>query len=129
MLPETGLLLVAGGMLPYIVKTDDELAAVLAYLIAKVLANHHMERKSWEYVANISPLFSETLSRIHEEEADYIALMLMADAGFDPAAAISVLKKMEETEVMIESAFPERKRSMTERAHVSRRCSYVADGP
>lgn len=33
--------------------------------------------------------------RRHEEEADYIAMMLITDAGFDPSAAASLLKKIQ----------------------------------
>lgn len=38
------------------------------------------------------------VSRLQETEADYIGMILMADAGFDPAAAVSVWKKMKEME-------------------------------
>ena len=37
-------------------------------------------------------------SRKREKEADYIGMMLMTDAGFDPYAAISVFKKLKEME-------------------------------
>lgn len=120
---ETSLVLVWSGISPHPVKDDDELAAVLAHEIAHVLANHAKEGKSWENITKVlsipfmpfallglfviealiiaSPLvaiqgFSKYLSRKREKEADYIGMMLMADAGFDPLAAVSVWKKWKE---------------------------------
>ncbi len=111
--------MVFGGMIQHMLKNDHELAAVLAQLIASVLANHHMEKKSWEFVTNVSPLFSEFLSIIHQQETDYIALMLMADAGYDPSAAVSVFKRMEEIEGLLQKAIPQLQLPMTQRARVS----------
>ena len=98
---------------------------MLAYEVAHVLANHVKEEQSWGYAAKVVSLpfrpfewlgqyalealifalplvaiesLKNYLSRRQEEEADYIGLMLMADAGFDPSAAVSVWKKMKETE-------------------------------
>lgn len=125
-LPSSGLVLVFTGIFQYAASTQDELAAVLAHEIAHVLANHVNEGKSWEYVAKVfsspfrafewlgqyalEPLFiaipglvaigslRDYQSRRREEEADYIGMMLMADAGFDPSAAVSMWEKMKETE-------------------------------
>ena len=114
-------------------KSDDELAAVLAHEIAHVLANHAMEDKSIMTVAGVFSLpfvpfallglivpefffFAIPIgfaigakyhcARKRETEADYIGMMLMADAGFDPLAAVNVVKKGKEMEDQILSADP-----------------------
>lgn len=91
-------------------KSEDELAAILAHEVAHVLANHERESKSMLAIAGIISLplgwlrqpMPESLSvegpnraivslltymqRRREMEADYIGMMLMADAGFNPSA-------------------------------------------
>ena len=133
--------------------SDDELAAVLAHEIAHVLANHRMEDRSVNIVAGtialpfvpfalIGLLAAEFLifwlpiagvasawyyqSRKREGEAVYIGMMLMADAGFDPSAAVSVLKKLKEMEDQVLDADPrvrQNPRWMSKHPHVSRGCS------
>ena len=114
-------------------KTDDELAAILAHEIAHVLANHDRETTGVYAMASvlalpfipfallgllvveasffalpIIPIFGAAFlnSRAQEKEADYIGTMLMVDAGFDPSAAVSVWKKMKEMEDQMLSADP-----------------------
>ena len=95
-------------------KSDDELAAVLAHEIAHALAHHARESTSTWVLA--SPLLVPSLliefaipvallglayfvymTRRQEKEADYIGTLLMASAGFDPSATVSYYKnrKME----------------------------------
>lgn len=151
--PSSGLVLIFSGIFIHAVKNDDELAAILAHEIAHVLANHRMEEKSESIVAGIlsSPfvpgallgfLAAEALvfwlpiagiasvwfhqSRRREKEADYIGMMFMADAGFDPYAAISVLKKLKKMEDQMLDADPrvrQNPRWMSKHPHVSRGCS------
>ncbi len=132
------------------VKSDDELAAVLAHEIAHVLANHASEGKSVNSAAGVFSLpfipfavlgffVEEALiftlpilgfaavayyqSRRREKEADYIGMMLMADAGFDPSAAVSVWKKMKEMEDRMLDAHPRAKQDpqwLSTHPHVSR---------
>ena len=126
-MPASGLVLLYSGIFDHAVKSEDELAAVLAHEIAHVLANHVKEARTVGTVAGVCSLpfmlplallhFVESLtlvalasplipiigsfllaSRIRESEADRIGMMLMADAGFDPSAAVSVWKNMKKME-------------------------------
>ena len=132
------------------VKSDDELAAVLAHEIAHILANHASEGKSVGSAVGVFSLpfvpfavlglfIEEALilalpifgfiavgyhqSRRREKEADYIGMMLMADAGFDPWATVSVWKKMKEMEDRMLDAHPRTKQDpqwLSTHPHVSR---------
>lgn len=137
-------------------RDEDELAAVLAHEIAHVLANHAREDKSVTTMASIFALpfiavsllgliveealifalpvvgvvwATFALSRKREKEADYIGMMLMADAGYDPSAAVNVLKRMKQMEDQMLSADPRAKQDpqwMSTHPHVSRDWSWVA---
>ena len=139
------------------VKSDDELAAVLAHEIAHVLANHAREGMSVNSAATVFALpfvpfaifgflVEEALifalpilgffaiasyqSRRREKEADYIGMMLMADAGFDPSAAVSVWKKMMEMEDRMRDTDPRTKQDpqwLSTHPHVSRDYLKIAD--
>jgi metalloendopeptidase OMA1, mitochondrial len=98
------------------VKTQDELASVIAHEIAHVTARHTHERMSQAGIlkagsgissigtsiatggmVNVAPSMSGQLAawdRAKESEADHIGIMYMAQAGFDPRAAITVMEKM-----------------------------------
>ncbi len=106
-----------------IVSTDAELAAVMGHEIAHAIARHGAERMSEfllvelggmaleealkkktrrtieyarvAYAAGTQLLFILPYSRIHENEADYIGLIFMAKAGYDPHAAIDFWKEMQ----------------------------------
>ena len=104
--------------------TDAELAAVLGHEIAHALAHHTAAQMSaivlccaislpaWPFILGglfiadellvvAAPviIFAATallaLSRGTEVEADKIGMLLMAEAGFNPDAAISFWKKMD----------------------------------
>lgn len=96
--------------------SDDELAAVMAHEIGHVIARHPAERLSRQAVVETglgalvgggSQPTAELLataatlglvlpfSRSQESEADAIGLRLMAEAGYDPRAAISLWRKLE----------------------------------
>lgn len=108
-----------------IAKNDDQLASVIAHEIAHVTAKHIHEKLSQEMavstVGNVGILgasvagvpgtgalaaaygLSTGLSglafdRKKEKEADYIGLMYMARAGYDPQEAIKVLEALEAEE-------------------------------
>ncbi|MBM4221839.1 MAG: M48 family metallopeptidase, partial [Gammaproteobacteria bacterium] len=107
-----------------IAKTDDQLASVIAHEIAHVTAKHVHEKLSRELAVSAvgtvgmigglaggaSGLTVEALSQVYglttgvtgfafdrdkEREADYVGLMYMARAGFDPQEAVKVLEALE----------------------------------
>src|SRR5688572_11275979 len=107
-----------------IAKTDDELASVIAHEIAHVTAKHVHEKLSRELavstvgavgmiggMASGVPIITvDALSQVYgittgiggfafdrakEKEADYVGLMYMARAGYDPQAAVRVLEALE----------------------------------
>lgn len=106
-----------------VARTQDELAAVLAHELAHVLSRHAAERVSQQMAAGValeaaqaysgsrsSPEHHRLLmgalglgaqlgvmlpfSRMHETEADLLGQQLMAEAGFDPAAAVRLWQGM-----------------------------------
>jgi predicted Zn-dependent protease len=110
----TGLLEVA--------TTPDELAAVIGHEIVHVLADHANERISQQVATSLGVDILSALagtrskaagdiaqnvlgagaqvgillpfSRLHESEADRVGLELMAKAGFDPRAAVTLWQNM-----------------------------------
>jgi predicted Zn-dependent protease len=102
----TGLLKVA--------TTQDQLAAVIGHEVSHVLAGHSAERVSSNAVGQLGTavasaytgisaerlsvatqtLFLLPYSRAHESEADILGMDLMAKAGFDPSAAITLWENM-----------------------------------
>lgn len=112
-----GKIAVYSGLIDRLRLTDDELAAVMGHEIAHALREHSREAMSQVLVQqlgiavlgaalNMGSLTQDLLdkaatvaiqlpnSREKELEADRIGLELMARAGFDPRAALSVWKKM-----------------------------------
>ncbi len=101
-----------------IIDNDDQLASVLAHEIAHVTAKHVHEKLSREMavdtVGAVSSIATGGLSslvindaygiggtspafdREKEKEADYIGLIYMARAGYDPREAPKVLEKLED---------------------------------
>lgn len=105
-----------------VAKTDDEVAAVIAHEIAHVTAKHVHERLSRANLVDtvgavgtlgglatgvpmidvLSSVYGLTTGisgfaydRRSEKEADYIGLMYMARAGYDPQAAVRVMEAMD----------------------------------
>lgn len=103
-------------------RTDDQLAAVLSHEIAHNLAGHISERLSqsigerfflgsalmllaatpFTFIAGylfggslLGLLFSRPMGRMQESEADYIGLMMMAEACYDPREALTFWQRME----------------------------------
>ncbi|KAI8963691.1 hypothetical protein F5Y11DRAFT_318332 [Daldinia sp. FL1419] len=114
-----GKVFVFSGLIP-IARNDDGLATVLGHEIAHNLAGHVAERMSGQIGINIllyslifltggiailgtqfigsavlDLLFSRPMGRMQESEADYIGLMMMAEACYDPHEAIGFWKRME----------------------------------
>jgi predicted Zn-dependent protease len=90
-------------------ETDDQLAAAVGHLVAKVLTRHQAENISRNFVqqadANGAKRDSVSLRKSEEleqswrqtqrEEADYVGMLLSADAGYDPRAAIALYRRLE----------------------------------
>ncbi len=112
-----GKVFVYTGLMKY-VTSDAELAAVIGHEVGHAIARHGAERASQSSAANmvgevgsvvLGPLFGAAyglgmnygvlmpFSRMQESEADYIGLLLMAKAGYDPNAALSFWRKMAES--------------------------------
>jgi predicted Zn-dependent protease len=112
-----GKIMVYSGLVEKLNLTDAELAAVIGHEMAHALREHSRERISRAYAQQLalagvavvtgagegainlantvaSVTFQLPHSREQESEADTMGLELMARAGYDPAAAVSVWKKM-----------------------------------
>ncbi len=112
-----GRIMVYSGLIDTLDLSDAELATVLAHEVAHALREHTRERVSRAYAqqlvlsgaaavtgvsegtANIANMVGEVtfqlpFSREQESEADQIGLELMARAGYDPRAALTLWNKM-----------------------------------
>jgi predicted Zn-dependent protease len=112
-----GRIMVYSGLMETLDLSDAELATVIAHEIAHALREHTRERVSRAYAqqlvvsgaaavagvsegtANIANTVAEVtfqlpFSRDQESEADIIGLELMARAGYDPRAAVTLWNKM-----------------------------------
>ncbi len=104
-----------------VARSEDALAAVLGHELAHNLANHHGERASSAVGSTIlltsaflltaglayfvlrpviELVFNTPMSRRQESEADYIGLMLMAEACFDPAQAAEFWRRMDQVQTL-----------------------------
>lgn len=114
-----GKIMVYTGLIDAILPTDAELAAVIGHEIAHALREHSRERLSRAYAEQLvlagvavatgaeqstmqlasqisAVTFTLPHSREQEAEADRIGLELMARAGYDPNAAVTLWQKMSE---------------------------------
>ena len=112
-----GKIAVYAGLVQKLDATDDEIAAVMGHEISHALREHSRERASQQAVQgtviNIGAallglgqvgsqlggmvaqaMFGLPNSRTQESEADEMGVELAARAGYDPAAAINLWKKM-----------------------------------
>lgn len=112
-----GKIMVYTGLIDQLKASDAELAAVIGHEIAHALREHSRERLSRAYVEQIAlagigvatgagsttmqlaqqvsaVTFTLPHSREQESEADRIGLELMARAGYDPTASVSLWQKM-----------------------------------
>ncbi len=98
-------------------QNDDQLAAVIGHEVAHAIARHGAERMSQGILAQggvtaagvatgselavlgsaVAAQYLLTLpnSRTQESEADHIGLLYMAEAGYDPRAAVSLWENMQ----------------------------------
>jgi predicted Zn-dependent protease len=119
-----GKIAVYTGIFP-VAKNEAGLAAVLGHEVTHALARHGAERMSQGQLTNaalqvvgaaagasgVNPLLSQgamaalgagaqvgvllPFSRRHESEADYIGILLAADAGYDPRESVALWERME----------------------------------
>ncbi len=112
-----GRMAVYTGLLKQVDPTDDELAQVMAHEISHALAKHSAEKMSVQLATSVgvaavgvvsdnqgvaltgaalAAMLAVNLpnSRAAEKEADEIGIELAAKAGFNPAAAASLWRKM-----------------------------------
>jgi len=112
-----GRMAVYTGLLQQVKPTDDELAQVMAHEISHALAKHTAEKMSMQIATSVgvaavgiasdnkgvaltgaalAAMLAVNLpnSRAAEKEADEMGIELAARAGFNPAAAASLWKKM-----------------------------------
>lgn len=112
-----GKIVVYTGIIDKLKLTNAELAAIIGHEMAHALREHSREQASSEVAKNIgisvgaavlgvgevgasiansaaTLAFSLPFSRKHETEADLMGLELMARAGYNPKAAVSVWEKM-----------------------------------
>lgn len=128
-----GKVFVYSGLLR-LARTDSQLAAVLSHEIAHNLAKHFGERLSqsvsetfflgsllmlvaatpFAFVAGwlfggslLDLLFSRPMGRMQESEADYIGLMMMAEACYDPRHAVSFWERMDHVHQQLGAEPPE----------------------
>ncbi len=118
-----GKIAVYTGIFP-VAKTEAGLAAVMGHEVVHALARHGAERMSQTQATNIAlqgaqiglgvsgtnPLLGQAAmaalgagaqvglllpySRAHESEADYIGILLAADAGYDPQESVRLWERM-----------------------------------
>ena len=121
-----GKIAVYTGIFP-VADNESGLAAIVGHEVVHALARHGSERMSQGILAQIglvgasiamgtqgfSPVTSQAamsalgvgtqvgvllpFSRAHESEADYIGLLLAADAGYDPQEAVRVWQRMQQS--------------------------------
>ncbi len=118
-----GKIAVYTGIFP-VARTEAGLAAVMGHEVVHALARHGAERMSQGQLTNAALQVAETaagvaggggmvsqaamaalgagaqvgvllpFSRKHESEADYIGILLAADAGYDPRESVSLWERM-----------------------------------
>ncbi|KAM0835447.1 hypothetical protein ACQ4PT_062939 [Festuca glaucescens] len=72
-------------------KTDEEIAAILAHEVGHIIARHQADITTSRRSPSLLRLFYE---RRFEIEADYIGILLLGAAGFDPRWAIVTIEKL-----------------------------------
>ena len=113
-----GKIMFYSGIIDRLNLTDDEIAAIMGHEISHALREHSRERMSRQYATQTSIGLAASIfglsqgqaqlanvagdlglsrphSRTQESEADQIGLELMARAGYNPQAAISLWQKMQ----------------------------------
>ncbi len=113
-----GKIMFYSGIIDRLNLTDDEIAAIMGHEISHALREHSRERLSREYATQTGIGLAASIfglsqgqaelagtagnlglslphSRTQESEADQIGLELMARAGYNPQAAVTLWQKMQ----------------------------------
>lgn len=112
-----GRMAVYNGLVDKLELTDDELAQIMGHEISHAVANHTAERMSVAIAQNLGVLAVRAStddektrvgaqlaavlaielpnSRVGETEADRMGIEIATRAGYDPAAAVTLWRKME----------------------------------
>jgi metalloendopeptidase OMA1, mitochondrial len=90
-----GKFLVYTGLFP-IAKNEAGLAAVLGHEIVHALARHGAEQLTHDAFRIVTRRDRLPFTRVQESEADYIGLLLTAEAGYDPHEAVNMWVRMKE---------------------------------
>ncbi|CAN0862450.1 Mitochondrial metalloendopeptidase OMA1 [Linum grandiflorum] len=88
----TGKIVVFTGMLEYF-KIDAEIATMVAHEVGHVVAQHVVYTIE-KLIIRVFVLVAVSGEDGHELEADYIGLLLMASAGYDPRVAPTFYEKL-----------------------------------
>ena len=110
-----GRIIVYSGILP-VAGTDAGLATIMGHEVGHVMAHHTAERYSQDQLVNVAGSlagataggslatlavlglgqvgFLLPYSRAQESEADYIGVLLMAKAGYDPRESVGLWQRM-----------------------------------
>jgi len=110
-----GRIIVYSGILP-VAQTDAGLATILGHEVGHVMAHHTAERFSQDQLVSVAGAvagasgggslatlavlglgqvgFLLPYSRAQESEADYIGVLLMAKAGYDPRESVGLWQRM-----------------------------------
>ncbi len=89
---------IIGGML----KSDDELAGVIAHEVAHIACRHQVKSQAWNMVMPMiqkrarNEVYQASYTTLNEDEADKVGLFYMAMAGRDPQAMVNVWKRADQ---------------------------------
>jgi metalloendopeptidase OMA1, mitochondrial len=92
-----GKLVIYTGVFP-IARHETGLAVVLAHEMAHALARHSAEQLTYDALRTTHQKHTVLpFSRQHELEADYIGLLLTAQAGYEPSESVHMWERMKQS--------------------------------
>ncbi len=93
-----GKIVIYTGLFP-IARHEAGLAAVLAHEMVHALARHSAEQLTYDALRTATNKEAMLpFSRQHELEADYIGLLLTAEAGYDPRESVRMWQRMKQSD-------------------------------
>ena len=94
-----GKVFVLKGIVGTLVKSDDELAGVIAHEVAHITCRHQVRQQTWNIVMPMiqkrarKEIYKASYTTIQEDEADRVGLLYMALAGYDPQSVYDIWKR------------------------------------